>query len=136
LEGNADVNAVDVNNMTPLHWAAWRGHDTCVRVLLEGKADVNVVNARGETLLFDMLLTSDSVGSTRSRIRTAALLVEHDIDLSLQDEYGTTIVEAIKRPVLHISEHVRESPVWQLIQASERAALKRRRSSKLTGYPL
>jgi hypothetical protein len=94
------------------------------------------VNARGEPLLFDVLLNSDSVSSTRSRIRTAALLLEHNIDLSLRDKYGTTIVEAIKRPVLQIPVEVRESPVWQLIQASERAALKRRSSSKLSGYPL
>jgi hypothetical protein len=120
--------------MTPLHHAAADAHEMCVRVLLEGKADVNVVNARGETLLFDLLLNSDS--STRSRIRTVSLLLEDDIDLSLPDKYGTTIVEAIKRPVFQISVEVQESPVWQLIQASERAALKRRRSSELPGYPL
>jgi ankyrin repeat protein len=136
LEGKADVNAMNARGRTPLFVSALRGHDTCVLVLLEAKADVNAVNARGETLLFRLLLDPGSGGTTRSRISTAALLLEHDIDLSLQDEYGTTIVEAIKRPVLQISVEVRESPVWQLIQASERAALQRRSSSKLSGYPL
>jgi hypothetical protein len=126
LEGKANVNAVDLSNKTPLYIAARKGHDTCVRVLLEANADVNVVNARGETLLFDLLLIPDSVShtrglSTRSRIRTATLLLEHDIDLSLQDEHGTTIVEAIRRPVCQPSVAVQQSPVWQLILGSERA---------------
>jgi ankyrin repeat protein len=121
LEGKADLNAVDADDRTPLYYAADEGHDTCVRVLLEGKADVNVVNARGETLLFDMLLDPSSGSTTHSRIRAATLLLEHDIDLSLQDQYGATIVEAIKRPVFQVSVEVQESPVWQLILESERA---------------
>jgi hypothetical protein len=85
---------------------------------------VDAVNAREETLLFDLLLNPDTVSTTRSWIRTATLVLEHAIDLSLPDKYGTTIVEAIKRPVAPVSVDVQESPVWQLIQASDRAAPK------------
>jgi hypothetical protein len=124
LEGKADVNAVDANNMTPLHVAARYGRVAFVRVLLEGKADVNVVDARGETLLFDLLLNPGGIRTMGSSIRTATLLLENDIDLTSQDTYGTTIVEAIKRPILLVPVELQESPVWQLIQASEYAVPK------------
>jgi hypothetical protein len=87
------------------------------------EADVNVVNARGETLLFDLLLPVYPPRTARSMIRTVTLLLEYGIDPTVKDKYGTTIVQAIKRPTpvaLHLPVEFQESPVWQLIRDSGR----------------
>jgi ankyrin repeat protein len=48
LQLNADVNARDLENQTPLHMAAAGGHAAFVRVLLSGIAGVVDVDARDE----------------------------------------------------------------------------------------
>jgi ankyrin repeat protein len=40
----ADVNATLVNKMTPLHIAAYKGHQDVVELLISKGADVNAVN--------------------------------------------------------------------------------------------
>ena len=47
----ADVNGVDRNGWTALHWAVWRGFAGCTRVLLESNADVDKANHSGATPL-------------------------------------------------------------------------------------
>jgi ankyrin repeat protein len=121
LEGKADVNAVNTNNATPLHCALF-GCFECVSLLLEGKADVNATNERGEIMLFDLLLARRVVYEPppyllRAMLRMkTTLILEHDIDLSLKDKYGTTIVEAIKRPVQQFTSKEQEAQLRQLMQ--------------------
>ncbi|KIV80417.1 hypothetical protein PV11_07917 [Exophiala sideris] len=50
-ELGANIHAKLVNGSEPIHLAAQEGHDTCVRVLLERGADVNITNFNGRTPL-------------------------------------------------------------------------------------
>lgn len=47
----ADVNATLVNKMTPLHIAAYKGHQDVVELLISKGADVNAVNEKDNTPL-------------------------------------------------------------------------------------
>ncbi|MDA2929702.1 ankyrin repeat domain-containing protein, partial [Acidobacteria bacterium AH-259-O06] len=49
LDADADVNATDVDGMTPLMWAAFGGHTNTVRALLDAGADVSVKDKQGST---------------------------------------------------------------------------------------
>ncbi len=40
----ADVNAVNCNRSTPLHWAVGKGSIDCVRVLIECGADITMLD--------------------------------------------------------------------------------------------
>lgn len=56
IEGfNADLNATDSNNDTALTWAAYLGHEACVKLLVESGANVESTNVRGNTALDDAL---------------------------------------------------------------------------------
>lgn len=50
VDGGASVNAVTVDNMTPLHDACMQDHPECVRVLLNAGAQVSCC-------LFSLVLT-------------------------------------------------------------------------------
>ena len=47
----AEVDAVDENNVTPLHWAEGHGHASVVTKLLQANATVDAANADGWTPL-------------------------------------------------------------------------------------
>jgi hypothetical protein len=133
VEGKADVNAVNIDNETPLYVAVCCDCDTAyLNTLVEAKANVNATNARGETALFDVLLDPTRFPDTRDTQRITSVLFEHDIDLSMQDKYGTTIVEAIRRPVFDITRQVQQCPAWQFMQASGRAPTSERSSATQT----
>jgi hypothetical protein len=51
LANEANVNAEDGNDRTPLHWAAGAGHVDVVELLLARKADVNAKDNKGNTPL-------------------------------------------------------------------------------------
>ncbi len=84
LERCADVNAKDKNDATPLLLAIqWRNYKTAW-VLLEHRADVNVMTNVGETLLH--LLS----GGRYSDVPLARLLLECGADVSAKDKTGNT----------------------------------------------
>ena len=67
LQGGADLNAAQVDGMTPLHWAIWREDRKTSRRLVQAGADVNVANryevrplslacANGDAELVELLL--------------------------------------------------------------------------------
>lgn len=49
IKRGADVNALDANDKTPLHWAAGCGHIDCVKALIRAGADPNLKSKDGET---------------------------------------------------------------------------------------
>ena len=52
LQNDADVNAAEINNDTPLSWASQKGNLETIKILLEYNAVVDTVNYNGFTPLF------------------------------------------------------------------------------------
>jgi hypothetical protein len=95
-----------------LHDLAGKGSTEGVSTLLEGKADVNVVNARGETVLFGLVLNIQAEIPTT---RVMQVLFEHNVDVDVKDKYGTTVIQAMQRPVNTIPRWLKEIEVWKLV---------------------
>ena len=51
IEAGADVEVVNPQGHTPLHQAAWQGHDTVCKTLIRAGANPNAVNSDGNTPL-------------------------------------------------------------------------------------
>lgn len=88
MKYNLDVDAPDVDGRTPLHWAAYKGHRDCVKLLIMTGADVMRVDTEGCSALHwasikghteacmallqggseDMLETVDGSGMTPSQL--------------------------------------------------------------------
>ena len=52
LTSKADVNAIDDDDCTPLHYAAQNGHREVEKLLIANKADVNARDGDGNTPLY------------------------------------------------------------------------------------
>jgi uncharacterized protein len=52
LEKGADIKAIGTDGGTALHWAAYKGHETAMRLLLEKGADIKAANKNGATALY------------------------------------------------------------------------------------
>jgi tetratricopeptide (TPR) repeat protein len=50
-EPDQDVNALNRDGHTPLHYAAWEGHVDCLQLLLDADADVQAANGSGQAPL-------------------------------------------------------------------------------------
>jgi len=68
--------------LTPLLFAAREGCAECVRVLLDAKADINVVDPDQQSALILALING--------QYDAAAVLIERGIDVNLQDKVGRT----------------------------------------------
>ena len=51
LDKGANVNASDVMGITPLMYAAQKGHENCISALMSSGADVKAVTQTGKTAL-------------------------------------------------------------------------------------
>ena len=81
-EFKADVNVHNNSGVTPLHWAASRGHLDVVRVLSEFKADVNVHNNSGVTPLH--------WAASRGHLDVVRVLSEFKADVNVHNNSGVT----------------------------------------------
>ena len=73
----ADVTALDITHLTPLHLASLRGVPEAIRILIEHGADVN---AQNETNLTPLHMAS-LVGNTEG----VQLLIKHGADVTSKD---------------------------------------------------
>ena len=51
LDRGANINAVDSDNNTPLHWASGNGHHQCIELLLDRGANIDAVDSDNNTPL-------------------------------------------------------------------------------------
>ena len=77
LDRNANINAVDVNNNVPLHWASGNGHHQCIELLLDRNANINAVNFGKWTPLH--------LASISSHHQCIELLIDRGADKSIKD---------------------------------------------------
>ena len=116
LKAGAHVNICDPDEWTPLHWAAYKGSEPVVQLLLDRGACTNVQNIRGDTSLYlatqqsrkdivKLLLARralvnipDNNGYIPLHVATffvdcaevVQLLLAADADQSLKDRFGRT----------------------------------------------
>lgn len=93
IQAGVDVNAVDDEGMSALHWAVQNGHAELAAVLLkEGNANVNIQGNDGQTPLFlatVLLIAPSTPESTRQRINGILdLLVQHGADENIASKLG------------------------------------------------
>ena len=83
LADGADVNAKEAKNqITPLHWAAWRGRKEIAELLIAKGADVNVKNKDGGTPLHN--------AAWKGHVEIAKLLIVKNADVTAKDVEGQT----------------------------------------------
>ncbi len=84
LEADASlVNARDIDNSTPLHCAAWKGHSEVAKVLLEFGADVNAKNSNDHW--GDTPLHAAAHGNQKA---VAEILVAHGANINAVNQDG------------------------------------------------
>ena len=87
LDGGVPIDTKDDEGMSLLHWAAWGGHVTTLRLLIRRGSDVNSVDSRGLTPLH----WAASMGQTK----TVRELISNRASKSVVvGEYGTPLDEA------------------------------------------
>lgn len=101
LDAGADVNVkTETNGYTALIWAAARGHQETVRLLLEAGASVNLQTVDGQTALMR--------ASDNGHLEAIQLLLDADADVHIETERGIT--------ALLLAELKNHTPVVELLK--------------------
>lgn len=79
-----DINAKDVRNATPLHWACYAGSENAIQYLAAWGADVNVADMSGLTPLHLSVKSSEEIKSARS----VKLLLIKGAKRNVRDDFG------------------------------------------------
>ena len=101
LKHHADVNIQDKYGYTPSHRAVVKSEKNLVKLLLQHKADVNIQDNEGKTPLHRCIESKENlfrlyvvdsvfVKVIRGDKNLVRLLLEYDVDLAIQDNYGYT----------------------------------------------
>jgi len=76
------INARAKESITALHYAAYLGHDTIVRILLDAQADIHAAVSNGWTPLH--------FAASEGEVEIIELLLEYGADINAKDSWGVT----------------------------------------------
>ncbi|WP_197502734.1 MULTISPECIES: ankyrin repeat domain-containing protein [unclassified Mycobacterium] len=91
LAAGADVNAVDSEGSTPLHFAARGISAAVVRLLLDAGAEVNATNTKGESPLYCAIRNT-----TPAALDITRLLCDRGADPTIQTANGSSALRFVK----------------------------------------
>jgi ankyrin repeat protein len=99
LAAGAAVNAQDKDRWTPLHLAAAGGHEDVVRLLLENKADPNI-------LILDQRCSPLHLAALSGKRKLVEVLIDHgaDADIAATDFNGSPLHLAVNRGMADMVE--------------------------------
>jgi ankyrin repeat protein len=80
------VNEKDSDGRIALHFAAWRGNETVVRLLVDRGADVKAEDNNAETVLHR--------AASKGNEAVVRLLVDRGADVKAKDNYGKTVLHS------------------------------------------
>jgi ankyrin repeat protein len=83
LEKGADVNAKDGSGWTALHWAARRGDEALVQLLLEKGININVEGS----------ISALHWATCNGHKAVVQLLLEGEVDINAKDDFGWTLLD-------------------------------------------
>ncbi|KAJ3652306.1 hypothetical protein Zmor_018284 [Zophobas morio] len=84
LKRGLNINACNVDDLTPLHLACLRGSEEAVKVLINHKANLTAIDKDGRSPLYLALL--------ENKRKTASLLIESGVDVNAVNEEGRTML--------------------------------------------
>ena len=94
--GGVDVDVVDGDGQTPLHWAAGMGRAGVVEVLLKRGANVGARDGRGMTALH-IVARGPYVSKLKGRFEAVAwLLIRRGADGTIRDRSGSRVVDILE----------------------------------------
>ena len=82
VENNADINAKDINQITPIASITARNHLSALEYLLKNGANPNVMDFEGDTPLH--------YAAASGQLRTAQLLIENGASVHIKNSYERT----------------------------------------------
>jgi ankyrin repeat protein len=89
LDHGEDINVLDRDKMTALHYASFNGHKALVEFLLEQGAGLDVKGQEGG-------VTALHLAATRGHREIVKLLIEKGATLHAKDRYGRTPIHYAK----------------------------------------
>jgi ankyrin repeat protein len=92
VDEGAEVDAIDDNGSTPLHFAAAGDSVDIVRILLDAGANVNAVNAKGETPLYKAVRNTTGYAA-----QIVGLLRERGADPTIEMPNGSSALSFVRR---------------------------------------
>lgn len=90
---NPEVDSIDVNGRTALHWAAWRGDTSTVNMLVQHNADVDKTDHEGFTPL--------SRAAQAGHLDTVSLLLHANASIAIETNWGYQPIHLASRNKLN-----------------------------------
>ena len=85
---NANINALDGNKRTPLHYAAWKGHMKVIEVLLFNGAKTDLKDRLGRTPLHYLCKYGKD---SQNHVEAAKILLDKNPEvINVPNDYGVT----------------------------------------------
>lgn len=120
-----NLDSKDLLGMNALHWSSLRGHEGITRLLLQHGAEVDAIQAGGNTpLLLSVCSLSCAVTgifdgrlNTTSEISTPRILLDRGADINCKNNYNLDVVS-----MAVLSSHSSKALPWILQMLSSRGA--------------